>query len=142
MKLFADRMTRPTWGWPKRAMGGLVGARLALVTVVRPDDFSLSEDHLSQTEVQRRHLNMLHLLAAQLGVDSPLTSCHVLEGSSVASTLVRYAESNHVNTIVLGIGNPGNQVQRWVNSIAVRVAMLAPCTVTLVKLEETAVNGR
>ena len=125
----------------KRAMGGLVGARLALVTVVRPDDFSLSEDHLSQTEVQRRHLNMLHLLAAQLGVDSPLTSCHVLEGSSVASTLVRYAESNHVNTIVLGIGNPGNQVQRWVNSIAVRVAMLAPCTVTLVKLEETAVNG-
>jgi serine/threonine protein kinase len=125
----------------KRAMGGLVGARLALVTVVRPDAFSLSEDHLSQTEVQRRHLNMLHLLASQLGVDSPFTSCHVLEGSSVATTLVRYAESNHVNTIVLGIGNPGHQVQRWANSIAVRVAMLAPCTVTLVKLEESVING-
>ncbi|NBP35817.1 MAG: universal stress protein [Betaproteobacteria bacterium] len=90
-------------------------------------------------EVVRRSDDKANL--AQLGVDSPLTSCHVLEGSSVASTLVRYAESNHVNTIVLGIGNPGNQVQRWVNSIAVRVAMLAPCTVTLVKLEETAVNG-
>jgi len=124
----------------KRAMGGLIGARLALVTVVRPDDFSLSEDHLSQTEVQRRHLNMLHLLASQLGVDSPFTSCHVLEGSSVASTLVRYAESNHVNTIILGIGNPGHQVRRWANSIAVRVAMLAPCTVTLVKLEESVIN--
>jgi len=26
-------------------------------------------------------------------------------------------------------------VQRWANSVAVRVAMLAPCTVMLVKLE-------
>jgi len=119
----------------KRAMGGLSGARLALVTVVHPDDISVSEDHRSHTEVQRRHLSMLHQFAGELGVDSPLTSCHVLEGSGVASTLVRYAESNHVNTIVLGIGNPGNQVQRWVNSVAVRVAMLAPCSVMLVKLE-------
>lgn len=119
----------------KRAMGGLSGARLALVTVVRSEDISVSEDHRSPTELQRRHLSMLRQLAGQLGVDSPLTSCHVLEGSGVASTLVRYAESNHVNTIVLGIGNPGNQVQRWANSVAVRVAMLAPCSVMLVKLE-------
>lgn len=119
----------------RRAMGGLSGARLALVTVVRTDDISASEDRRSHTELQRRYLSMLHQLAIQLGVDSPLTSCHVLEGSGVASTLVRYAESNHVNTIVLGIGNPGNQVQRWANSVAVRVAMLAPCTVMLVKLE-------
>ena len=119
----------------KRAMGGLSGSRLALVTVVHPDDISQSEDQRSHTEVQRRHLSMLRQLAGQLGVDSPLTSCHVLEGSSVASTLVRYAESNHVNTIVLGIGNPGNQVQRWANSVAVRVAMHAPCSVMLVKLE-------
>ena len=70
----------------------------------------------------------------------PMTSCHVLEGGQVASTLVKYAEANHVNTIVLGSGKPDGPLQAWTHSVAVKVAMYAPCTVVIVKLDDQQVE--
>lgn len=124
----------------KRAMGSLPGARLALVTVLLPRDISEQDDQRSRTEQQRRHLIKLRQLADQLGVDLPMTSCHVLEGAQVASTLVKYAEANHVNTIVLGSGKPDGPLQAWTHSVAVKVAMYAPCTVVIVKLDDQQVE--
>jgi len=124
----------------KRAMGSLPGARLALVTVLLPRDISEHDDQRSRTEQQRRHLIKLRQLADQLGVNLPMTSCHVLEGGQVASTLVKYAEANHVNTIVLGSGKPDGPLQAWTHSVAVKVAMYAPCTVVIVKLDDQQVE--
>jgi len=121
----------------KRAMGSLPGSRLALVTVLLPRDLSDYDDLRSRTEQQRRHLVVLRQLAKQLQVDLPMTSCHVLEGMQVATTLVKYAVANHVNTIVLGSGKAEGTLHAWAHSVAVKVAMQAPCTVMIVKLDES-----
>ena len=62
-----------------------------------------------------------------------LESFHVLEASDVAQALLRYAEGNHVSMIVMGAATHGLQLQRFVATVPIRVAMEAPCTVLLVK---------
>ena len=60
-------------------------------------------------------------------------SYHVLESSDVAHALVRYAEGNHVNMMILGAATHGLQTQRFIATVPMRVARDAPCTVILVK---------
>ena len=60
-------------------------------------------------------------------------SYHVLEASDVAQALVRYAEGNDVTMIVMGAATHGLQMQRFVATIPIKVAIDAPCTVILVK---------
>ena len=64
---------------------------------------------------------------------SSQTSYHVLEASDVANALVRYAEGNQVSMIVMGAATHGLQMQRFVATVPIKVAMEAPCTVILVK---------
>ena len=61
------------------------------------------------------------------------TSYHVLESYDVAQSLSRYAQGNHVSKIVMGAATHGLQMQRWVATVPIKVAMDAPCTVILVK---------
>jgi nucleotide-binding universal stress UspA family protein len=51
----------------------------------------------------------------------------------VAHAIVRYAEGNNVSIIVMGAATRGLQMQRFVATIPIKVAMEAPCTVILVK---------
>jgi nucleotide-binding universal stress UspA family protein len=60
-------------------------------------------------------------------------SYHVLESSDVADALLRYAQGNDVNMIIMGAATHGLQVQRFVATVPIKVAMEAPCTVILVK---------
>ncbi len=60
-------------------------------------------------------------------------SYHVLESSDVAHALVRYAEGNHVNMMILGAATHGLQTQRFIATVPMRVARDAPCTVILVE---------
>src|SRR5574343_362929 len=60
-------------------------------------------------------------------------SFHVLESSDVADALLRYAEGNNVNMIIMGSATHGLQMQRFVATVPIKVAMEAPCTVILVK---------
>ena len=46
---------------------------------------------------------------------------------------MRYAETNHVGMIVMGAATHGLQLQRFVATVPIKVAMRAPCTVILVK---------
>ena len=57
----------------------------------------------------------------------------MLESGDVADALLRYAEGNHVNMIILGAATHGLQMQRFVATVPIKVAMEAPCTVILVK---------
>jgi nucleotide-binding universal stress UspA family protein len=57
----------------------------------------------------------------------------VLESTDVAHALVRYAEGNHVSVIVMGAATHGLQMQRFVATVPIKVAMESPCTVILVK---------
>ena len=53
--------------------------------------------------------------------------------SDPAEALLRYAEANHVTMIVMGAATHGLQMQRFVATVPIKVAMDAPCTVILVK---------
>jgi nucleotide-binding universal stress UspA family protein len=57
----------------------------------------------------------------------------VLESGDVADAIVRYAQGNHVSMIVMGAATHGLQMQRFVATVPIKVAMEAPCTVVLVK---------
>ena len=114
-----------------RSLGIRPGARLACVTVVAPG--SSTEAEKSETTVHRSMRAMLKNWSAGLDLSGHQTSFHVLESTDVADAIVRYAETNHVSMIVMGAATHGLQMQRFVATVPIRVAMQAPCTVMLVK---------
>ena len=116
-----------------RSLGLRPGARLAVVTVMSPSQTSASESDKSETSVHRQYLTMLRQWAQPLDLDGHQTSYHVLEASDVAIALVRYAEGNQVSMIVMGAATHGLQMQRFMATVPIKVAMDAPCTVILVK---------
>lgn len=116
-----------------RSLGIRPGARLAVVTVISPNLSSTSEHDKSETTLHRQYRTMLQQWAQPLDLDDHQTSYHVLEASDVANALVRYAEGNNVSMIVMGAATHGLQMQRFVATVPIKVAMEAPCTVILVK---------
>ena len=116
-----------------RSLGIRPGARLAVVTVISPHQTSTSESDKSETSVHRQYLSMLQQWAQPLDLSDHQASYHVLESSDVANAIVRYAEGNNVRMIVMGAATHGLQMQRFVATVPIKVAMEAPCTVILVK---------
>ena len=116
-----------------RSLGIRPGARLACVTVVSPSAASSSDSGRSETAVRRTHLARLKQWAQPLPLGNHGVSFHVLEGNDVAQALLRYAEGNRVGLIILGAATHGLQLQRLIDTIPIRVARDAPCTVVLVK---------
>jgi eukaryotic-like serine/threonine-protein kinase len=117
----------------ERSLGIRPGARLACVTVSSPSATSTTSDDNSETTVHRNLLAMLRQWTQGLGLTEHQTSYHVIESGDVAQALLRYAEGNNVNMIVMGAATHGLQMQRFVTTVPIRVAMEAPCTVILVK---------
>jgi serine/threonine protein kinase len=116
-----------------RSLGIRPGARLACVTVISSGESSASSQVNSETQVHRRYLTMLRQWAQPLNLSNHQTSYHVLESGDVAQAIVRYAEGNDVSMIVMGAATHGVQMQRFVATVPIKVAMDAPCTVILVK---------
>ena len=116
-----------------RSMGIRPGARLAVVTVVSPTAASATEATRSETALQRQMLTMLKRWAKPLPLDGHQVSYHALEDSDPAAAIVRYASTNNVGMIVMGAATHGLQLQRFIATVPMKVAMHAPCTVILVK---------
>ena len=116
-----------------RSLGIRPGARLACVTVISSSDTSSTESHKSESSVHRMHLARMQQWAQGLDLHDHQVSFHVFEASDVANALVTYAESNEVSMIIMGAATHGLQLQRFVTTVPIKVAMAAPCTVILVK---------
>lgn len=116
-----------------RSLGIRPGARLAVVTVISPHQSSTSDDDSSETTLHRQYLTMQRQWAQGLDLQQHQCSFHVLESSDVAEALLRYAQGNQVNMIVMGAATHGVQMQRVITPVPIKVAMEAPCTVILVK---------
>ena len=116
-----------------RSLGIRPGARLACVTVISPGQTSSTESEKSETRVHRWHLSRVQQWAQPLDLAPPQTSFHVLESGDVAHALLTYAQGNQVNMIIMGAATRGLQMQRWVATVPIKVAMEASCTVILVK---------
>jgi nucleotide-binding universal stress UspA family protein len=116
-----------------RVLNNRPGARLTVVTVISSSETSATESAKSETSMHRQYLAQLHQWAQPLDIAQHPTSFHVLEANDVANALLRYAEGNHVSMIVMGAATHGLQMQRFVATVPIKVAMEAPCTVMLVK---------
>jgi eukaryotic-like serine/threonine-protein kinase len=116
-----------------RSLGIRPGARLACVTVISPGLTSSTEADKGETQVHRWHLSRLQQWAQPLDLEGHQTSFHVLESGDVAQALLRYAEGNQVNMLIMGAATHGVQMQRVVATVPIKVAMAASCTVILVK---------
>ena len=116
-----------------RSLGMRPGARLACVTVISPGQTGTSSDENSETSVHRRYIADLRQWAQPLDMPGHQMSYHVLESGDVAQALLSYAVGNHVSLIVMGAATHGLKTQRFVATVPIKVAMDAPCTVTLVK---------
>jgi nucleotide-binding universal stress UspA family protein len=117
----------------RRGLGNRPGARLSCVTVISPKDTSISDAAQSEVAVHQQKLTYLRQWAAKVDLGDHLATYHVLDSSDVAQTLLNYAEANHVNLIIMGAATHGLQIQRFVATVPIKVAMRAPCTVMLVK---------
>ena len=116
-----------------RSLGIRPGARLACVTVISPGEASSTDADRSETALRRQHITRMRQWAEPLDLRNHQASFHVLESGDVADALLKYADSNNVNMIILGAATHGLQMQRFVATVPIKVAMEAPCTVILVK---------
>ena len=116
-----------------RSLGIRPGARLAVVTVVAPGAASTTDAGKSETALHRQMLAMLKNWSVGLKLDGHQVSYHVLEDGDPADAIVRYAETNRVGMIVMGAATHGLQLQGFVATVPIKVAMRAPWTVILVK---------
>jgi nucleotide-binding universal stress UspA family protein len=103
------------------------------VSVISPGESSATDSTRSETTLHRQHITRMRQWAQPLDLSQHQASFHVLESSDVADALLRYAQGNDVNMIIMGAATHGLQVQRFVATVPIKVAMEAPCTVILVK---------
>lgn len=116
-----------------RSLGTRPGARLAVVTVMHSGVISSTDNQRSETALHRQYLAMLRQWTQGLDLSQHQASFHVLESSDVAQALLHYAEGNQVDLMIMGAATHGLQLQRFVATVPIKVAMHAPCTVILVK---------
>jgi len=83
--------------------------------------------------VHRQHLSRMQQWAQTIDLRDHQMSCHVLESADIAQALLRYAEGNKVNLIIMGAATHGLALQNFIATVPISVAMHAPCTVILVK---------
>jgi nucleotide-binding universal stress UspA family protein len=116
-----------------RSLGTRPGAKLAIVTVINTGITGSSDNSQSETSLQRQHLGNFKKWAEGLNLQNHQVSFHVIESANVAQALLRYAEGNKVNLIIMGAATHGLALQNFIATVPISVAMRAPCTVILVK---------
>ena len=117
----------------RRGLGNRPGARLSCVTVISPA--AAAEPPQSGVTIHQQMLTYLRRWAATMDLGDHLATFHVLESGDVSQALLGYAAANEVNLIVMGAATHGLQMQRFVATVPIKVAMHAPCTVMLVKAQ-------
>jgi nucleotide-binding universal stress UspA family protein len=107
------------------------GAHLHVVAVARPPEFGTEVETEAIVEQSRKHYQkLLTSLKARFG-EGPV-DFHVAIGHP-AEQLVRFAEQNHIEHIVVG-HRGGTAFERWlIGSVARQVVAYAPCAVTVVR---------
>ncbi|GEJ56839.1 bifunctional serine/threonine-protein kinase/universal stress protein [Anaeromyxobacter diazotrophicus] len=108
--------------------------RLACVTVVRPAPElggATPDDAASRQRI--KHLVLLRHWAEPLHLPPGRVSFHVLESADPAAALVDYARVNQVDHVVLGAPPPDLPFKGLLGTIPTRVALEAPCTVSIVR---------
>lgn len=117
----------------RRVMGAREHVRVACATVVRPVSDLGGSDAADTAARQRvKEVVALRHWAEPLHLEGRV-SFHVLESADPAGALLEYARANHVDQIVIGAPPPDAPLRGLMLTVATKVALEAPCTVTLVR---------
>lgn len=114
-------------------LGTLPGARVACLNVLKQGVITL--DTTLDKDGRNKHLQRLVELrqwADPLNLEEGRVSFHVLESPQPASAILRFAQTNHVDHILLGAR--ASSIRRtFLGSVSREVASQAACTVTVVR---------
>jgi nucleotide-binding universal stress UspA family protein len=123
------------------AVRPLVGAgagsdarRLACVTVIRPTpELGGSGEEETAARQRLKHLALLRAWAEPLGLGPARSSFHVLEASDPAGALLTFARQNRVDHVVVGAPADGIPLRALLGTVATKLVLEAPCSVTVVR---------
>jgi serine/threonine protein kinase len=114
-------------------LGALPGARVACLNVLKQGVITL--DTTLDKEGRNKHLQRLVELrqwAEPLELEEGRVSFHVLESPQPASAILRFAQTNHVDHLILG-ARASSMRRTLLGSVSREVASNATCTVTVVR---------
>jgi nucleotide-binding universal stress UspA family protein len=117
----------------QRMLSGAAGVRLSCVAVMKVSRVALD----SNVDAEGRNLHVQKLVelkhwARPLGLPPDRVTFHVLEAPDVAAALIDYAQSNHVDHMLVG-ARASSAMRRYLGSVSSQVVAEAPCTVTVVR---------
>jgi eukaryotic-like serine/threonine-protein kinase len=108
--------------------------RVACITAIRPSSAlggSREEDAATSRRIE--HLLKLRQWAEPMQLDAHQLSFHVVEADDAADALLEYARANRVDHVVIGAPPPDLPLKALIGTVATKVALDAPCTVTVVR---------
>lgn len=118
----------------RRLLEGEKQRRLACATVIRPvSELGGSREDETATRQRLKHLSKLRHWAEPLGLDAARLSYHVIEAADAAEAILDYARVNRVDHVVIGAPPPDVPLRGLLGTVSTKVAIEAPCTVTLVR---------
>ena len=108
--------------------------RVACVTVIPPSpELGGSSDDDNATSHRIQQLVRLRHWAEPMQLAASRLSFHVLESADPAGALLEYARANQVDHLVIGAPPPDMPLKALLGTVATKVAIEAPCTVTVVR---------
>jgi serine/threonine protein kinase len=126
----------------ERILATLPSARLACLNVLKLGrvtiDFTLDEEGHNK-RIDR--LVALKHWAEPLKLENNRLTAHVLEAVDPANAIVKFAQANHVDHIVIG-ARQNSLLRNLLGSVSAKVAAEATCTVTVVRPARTGETGQ
>ncbi len=126
----------------ERILATLPSARLACLNVLKLGrvtiDFTLDEEGHNK-RIDR--LVALKHWAEPLKLENNRLTAHVLEAVDPANAIVKFAQANHVDHIVIGARH-NSLLRNVLGSVSAKVAAEATCTVTVVRPARTGETGQ
>jgi eukaryotic-like serine/threonine-protein kinase len=117
----------------ERILATLPSARLACLNVLKLGRITLDSTLDEQGHNKRiDRLVALKHWAEPLNLESHRLTAHVLEAVDPANALLEFAEANHIDHILIG-ARQNSLLRNLLGSVSAKVAVEAPCTVTIVR---------
>ena len=117
----------------ERILATLPSARLACLNVLKLGRITLDSTLDEQGHNKRiDRLIALKHWAEPLNLESHRLTAHVFEAVDPANALLEFAEANHIDHILIG-ARQNSLLRNLLGSVSAKVAVEAPCTVTIVR---------
>jgi nucleotide-binding universal stress UspA family protein len=121
----------------RRVLATEPDARVACVNVLKGSLIAIDPD----TDAQGRNPHLQRLVELKhwtrgLPTRAERITCHVLESTDPAQTIVDYARNNRIDHIIMG-ARGSTRLRRLLGSVSAKVVAEAPCTVTVVRPRNT-----